>query len=139
MFHLVYISSATELFTKPALVELMEHAREKNARLGITGILLYRDGNILQTLEGEQSAVQDLFKTISRDPRHVDVLVLIREAIPDREFPDWSMAFRDLSIESEATLPGFSPFLNTPLTAEHLAQSPGKVQTLLRLFKKNMR
>ena|GEM_PF-1854263 len=119
MHHLVYISSATELFDKSALLQLLEQAREKNKRLGISGILLYRDGNILQTLEGDQAVVEELFQTIVRDPRHTGVSVLLRGAIEAREFPDWSMAFRDLSIETEATLPGFSPFLNTPLSPAH--------------------
>lgn len=139
MFHLVYISSATKLFSKQALLQLLEQAGEKNKRLGITGILLYREGNILQTLEGEQAVVEALFQTIARDPRHSDVMVLLRGPIEARVFPDWSMAFRDLSIESEATLPGFSPFLNTPLTPATFTASPGKVETLLNLFKKNMR
>jgi Sensors of blue-light using FAD. len=139
MFHLVYISSATELFSKESLFELLEHAREKNQRLGITGLLLYREGNILQTLEGEQEAVESLFQTIARDPRHVDVMVLLRGPIDAREFPDWSMAFRDLSVESEAVVPGFSPFLNTPLVSVTSDNAPGRVQTLINLFKKNMR
>lgn len=139
MFHLVYISSATQLFSKQMLIELLEHSRAKNERLGITGILLYRDGNILQALEGEQPAVEGLFQAIARDPRHSDVLVLLRGPIETRQFPDWSMAFRDLSIESELTRPGFSPFLNTPLTPGNFTDSPGRVETLLNLFKKNMR
>ena len=53
MYQLIYLSSATEMFTKEKLLALLEQSRPNNARLGITGILLYSNGNFMQTLEGE--------------------------------------------------------------------------------------
>ena len=139
MFHLVYLSSAAELFTQSEILVLLEKARVKNARLGVTGILLYRDGNIIQTLEGEEAVVRSLFQTICEDPRHRGVMAVIQEPVAEREFADWSMAFRDLGLENERDLPGFNQFLNTPLTAQEFSQNPSKVRTLLRVFKQQMR
>ena len=60
MFHLVYASSALQPFTKPELQALLEQARQKNAKLGVTGMLLYKDGNFMQVLEGEKETVRKL-------------------------------------------------------------------------------
>jgi len=139
MFNIVYLSTATDLFTKSELLALLEQSRLKNARLEITGILLYRDGNIMQSLEGEESVVRSLMQTISEDPRHKGIMLVIQERISEREFPDWSMAFRDLSLKSSTDLPGFNQFLNTRLTVDEFSETPSKVRTLLRVFKENMR
>ena len=54
---LTYTSSATDLMDVVALVELIEQIRPKNERLGLTGLLLYSGGNVIQTLEGTPEAV----------------------------------------------------------------------------------
>jgi hypothetical protein len=41
MFSLVYVSSAVKPFTPAELVDLLARSGEKNARLGITGMLLH--------------------------------------------------------------------------------------------------
>jgi hypothetical protein len=97
MFHLVYFSSATKAFTKLELQKLLHEAREKNTKLGVTGMLLYKDGNFMQVLEGEQEVVTKLIGTIECDSRHKGVLVPVRGTSEERLFPDWSMGFRDLA------------------------------------------
>ena len=74
MFQIVYASSALQPFTKPELQALLEQARPKNDKLGVTGMLLYKDGNFMQVLEGEQDVVGKLVETIERAPRHKGVL-----------------------------------------------------------------
>ena len=61
MFRLIYVSTARELMDKDALLGILAKAREKNARLGITGMLLYKDGNFLQLLEGEETIVRGIY------------------------------------------------------------------------------
>ena len=95
MFQLVYLSRETEPFTPEALRSLLAHARRNNAALGITGMLLYRDGHFLQALEGDETTVRSLCAKISRDSRHSQVTYLFEENIEEREFADWSMGFHD--------------------------------------------
>jgi hypothetical protein len=76
MFHIVYASSALQLFTKPELQTLLEKARQNNAKLNVTGMLLYKDGNFMQALEGDMEVVTKLAGTIERDLRHKGVLIL---------------------------------------------------------------
>ncbi|MGA3292496.1 MAG: BLUF domain-containing protein [Candidatus Acidiferrales bacterium] len=138
MFHLVYVSSASQPFAKPELQALLEQSRPKNAKLGVTGMLLYKDGNFMQALEGEQEVVTKLASTIERDPRHKGVLILLRGTSEERFFPDWSMGFRDLADQNAAKTPGYTDFINTPLTGAEFSRDPNRCMKLLRLFKKNM-
>ncbi len=138
LFQVVYTSTAAESFSRAGLVELLKGSVQRNARAGITGLLLYQDGTFMQALEGEEAAVIALFAKISRDPRHHHVIPLIHGPIQQRNFPNSAMAFRDLNTTELQNLPGYSEFLNTPLNGDlHAADIP-KCQRLLLLFKQNV-
>ena len=70
------------------LLELLAVARRNNPRAGVTGQLLYKDGNFMQLIEGDEAAVRALFARIERDPRHGGVIVLLDHVVPEREFSD---------------------------------------------------
>ena len=139
MHHIGYVSSAVKEFTKPELVALLERSREKNLRLGITGLLVYQGGNFMQVLEGDEQSVRYLYEIIYGDPRHKDIYILFDETIPEREFPNWSMAFRDLDAEEYRDLRGFSSFLEAPWTQEKVSSSQSKARALLARFRENLR
>src|SRR5450432_1257585 len=106
MFHLVYASTATKPFTKPELRELLGKSERNNVKLGLTGMPLYKDGNFMQVLEGEKEVVMKLATTIEADTRHKGVIVLLQGEREQRDFPDWSMGFRDLEDRNTAKTPG---------------------------------
>jgi hypothetical protein len=137
MLQLVYVSSATTHFSKAELLELLTKSRTKNSALGITGMLLYKDGNFMQMLEGEDDPVRQLFETIVKDPRHHNSIVLIDELAETAFFADWSMGFRDLSDKSLETLPGFSQIINRPKAAEFQKFDGNDCWELLKMFKDN--
>lgn len=113
IYSLVYASSAVRPFSEEELTELLAIARTNNDRLGISGILLYADGNFLQVLEGEKSAVESLFDKISEDPRHRGVIRMISRQDSERNFNGWSMGFKRLSKDDALELlPGFNDMLN---------------------------
>ena len=68
-------------------------SKRNNARVGVTGALLFNAGSFAQVLEGPRAAVEATFERIQRDPRHSDVSVLQCEPVTARGFPNWSMAF----------------------------------------------
>ena len=43
----VYVSSAVRPLTEDEILDILLVARQNNERLGVTGMLLYRDGNFL--------------------------------------------------------------------------------------------
>ena len=89
---IVYVSHAEGEMSDAELERILEVSRRNNARDGITGALLHRDGSFMQALEGEESAVRAAYERIARDGRHGGVLVLMDEPIAERAFPSWSMA-----------------------------------------------
>ena len=107
---LTYTSAATRLMSVAEIVEMVEQIRPKNERLGVTGLLLYSGGNVIQTLEGTPDAVDEVFDTIQADPRHGEVLVVDRHEIDRRSFASWSMGFRNVSTREVAQLQDFGSF-----------------------------
>ncbi len=138
MFFLTYASTATRDLSKSDLNELLAQCRKNNAELGITGMLLYKDGNFMQVLEGEESAVRSLYAKIGRDPRHKGEILLQQGNLEERQFPGWSMGYRDLASQEARSIPEYSEFLNTPLTGQEFSANPSRSQKLLLSFKRNM-
>jgi hypothetical protein len=137
--YLTYVSSATTLLPAAGLRELLDRARSNNERAGITGLLLYRDGNFMQTIEGPDAAIAGLHATLEADPRHTGLTVLLAGERDNRRFDGWSMGFRDLGDAAPRDAPGFSEFLNTPLTADAFGENPTASERLLLVFKRSMR
>lgn len=131
---LVYLSAATCPFSRQDFIELLTQARESNCALEITGMLLYKDGNFLQVLEGDAGKVQTLYEKIAADKRHTTLKILSHEACKQRDFPDWSMGFHDLG-SGEVRPEAFSHFLDSTLTTASFSSDPGRAKKLLLLFK----
>ena len=139
MFYMIYVSSSTAPLSSDDLMALLEGARKHNASQGITGMLLYKEGNFMQALEGEEGVVRPLFERIQRDPRHSGVVVLLEGELEQRQFPDWSMAFQDLNSAEARSIPGYSEFLNASLVGKEFFADPTRCQKLLLTFKRNIR
>ena len=73
--------------------QILASARANNSRRGITGALLFSGQCFAQVLEGPLDAVEATFERIQRDSRHGDVSLLEAGFVPQRDFPEWSMAF----------------------------------------------
>jgi hypothetical protein len=138
MFALVYVSSATNPFSREELAQLLEKARTNNAARSITGMLLYKDGNFMQVLEGEREAVEQLARQIGTDPRHHGMMVLLKQEQPDREFAAWSMGFRELTDDDIRRMQGFDEFMNIDATRAPPANAASKLLSLLRTFRRTM-
>jgi len=133
LFSLTYLSSAIPELNKSELLLMLKEGRRRNETAGITGILIYRDGDILQVLEGEESAVRDTFQRISADRRHARIFVAIQEPIAERQFHEWTMAFRDLSLHP-SMLEGFNDLLNCRHPENELHMPASKIRIFLRSF-----
>jgi Sensors of blue-light using FAD len=135
MIQLVYVSSSVKPFSDNELLQLLEKSRRNNDKLGITGMLLYKNGDFMQALEGDEVQVRALSAQIARDPRHKDVSTLLDGPCVTREFPDWSMGFRNLTGMDPLDVPGYSTFLDSPLRSLAFTNSPALCRELLLLFK----
>lgn len=140
MYLLVYVSSAVNLFSEQELADLLEKSRCNNQVVDITGMLLYKDGNFMQFLEGPKEKVLELVQKIKGDPRHRGLIVLLQEEQEGREFNEWAMAFKKLEgKEANFDVAGYSEFLDLPLTSEQFLLNPSKALKLLLNFKKIVR
>lgn len=88
----------------PELASFLKKIRDKNLADSITGLLLYSDGNFMQLIEGSDEAVSRTFSRIQSDPRHKGIIKLLDEAIDQRVFPDWKMAFLRVTRSELSTL-----------------------------------
>ena len=131
---LVYVSLASHDMSDEELKEILRVSRENNAKLGLTGMLLYRDGFFIQALEGEKGKVHKLYDKIKGDGRHRNILTAYENDIEQRAFDDWSMGFnkiRDEDLNEE----GVTDFLQARDDPEYFKQHPGKAARLLDSFK----
>jgi hypothetical protein len=96
---ITYFSTAVESTTEHDIFDIVEFSRIKNARLGVTGVLLYVNGNIVQVLEGQQETVEGLYKSIQIDPRHTNVRTVINHPIAQRLFSRWFMGYEMLTTQ----------------------------------------
>ena len=122
--HIVYCSQAAQHMDQEALEKIIATARLHNPRFGITGLLVLGSGIFFQWLEGPKDNVTSLFKIISADSRHSDVVLLTKEdEFRERLFPNWDMelvAAEDISAVLEDAL--------------HEASDPKQKNTLSKLL-----
>ena len=97
LYRLVYTSrnfiEGGEAEQNAAVAGILAVSKRNNARVGVTGALLFNRGSFAQVLEGSKAAVETTFERIQRDTRHSDVAVLQCEPVTARAFPNWSMGF----------------------------------------------
>lgn len=104
IFTTAYTSTMVRPMTDVELVDLLVDSRARNADRGITGLLLYRRGRVMQMLEGDERVVRDLYDRIAVDVRHQHVTTVWSSAATQRRFPDWTMGFEDLD-ETARSIP----------------------------------
>ena len=121
----MYVSYAKQNFTDNDLVDLLIKARKNNNNLGITGMLIFRDGNFIQVLEGDEKAVKNLYEIIKSDKRHDGAIIMSEGEITERQFGNWAMDFRNYS-------------KNELFTANQMANDKYGILTVLTDFVKSM-
>jgi hypothetical protein len=103
--HILYFSRAVHVMDKATLDKIIATAKQHNPRFGITGLLVFGSEIFFQWLEGPRDNVTSLFKMISADSRHFDVVLLTKEdEFRERLFPNWDMelvAAEDISVVLE--------------------------------------
>lgn len=138
MIHLIYISSVTSWPTEEGLVALLDSSRSYNEKHQITGMLIYSNATYMQVLEGETKDVHQLFEKIQQDTRHTGIVKLLEEEINERDFPKWSMGFKDLKQCSPEELPGFIDIFNECLDTDTVLINKAPAIKLLLGFAKNL-
>jgi len=134
IFFYVYTSIACRPFSQAELRTLLARSRKRNSQRGLSGMLLYKLGDFMQVLEGEEATVRSLVKIISADPRHSQMIKVLEGHTTERQFPGWYMGFYNLDEDAVKSLPGYTDFINAPLSTG-LSADPTGCQRLLEIFK----
>ncbi|MBR0932459.1 BLUF domain-containing protein [Bradyrhizobium jicamae] len=99
---LIYVSHSNSHVSHDAadriINDILLTSRTRNARLGVTGALLFSEGCFTQVLEGDKNAVETIYDAIQRDMRHRDVTLLSFKPARVRYFSEWSMAYAGISV-----------------------------------------
>jgi hypothetical protein len=124
VFRLIYRSRSRIGTTdrRRQLGEIFSAARSTNKKLGVTGALLITDDQFVQTLEGHEPVVRDLYVKIGKDRRHEHIELLESGDVPERVFGKWAMA--KVAADGESDIPllanvnkgGISPAQPRPVT-----------------------
>ncbi|UYZ64682.1 BLUF domain-containing protein [Hymenobacter weizhouensis] len=134
MHHIIYQSAETAPLSDAELRQLLQHWRAYNHSQGITGILLYSEGQFLQIIEGGEAEVQALFERIERNYRHVHVVKLADGPIPQRCFTEWSMGYVPLEPAAFTRVRGYLDLQQSEELASRFRGCDEELANLLRSF-----
>jgi uncharacterized membrane protein (DUF373 family) len=138
MIRLSYASTATYELSPDALLQLLQQCRINNAAKHITGILLYAQGTFFQVLEGDETAVNNLYAVIEKDPRHKNVTLLEKQEISERTFPYWSMGFEKMDGRDLGGIEGLNDFFEHDFTPSGFASHKNIISPLLTYLHGNL-
>lgn len=65
-------------------------------------------GCFIQILEGEKPKVIEMYERIIADSRHHSKIIIEQGESDSRQFPDWSMGFKNVDAQRLAEIPGFA-------------------------------
>ncbi|MFD0933394.1 BLUF domain-containing protein [Psychroflexus salinarum] len=92
-----YMSSQSRIMSKKSIEDFLFEVRDKNKQLAITGILLLIQGKFVQYIEGPAEEIDKVYKSISKDKRHTEMILLDSGNLDDRQFKNWSMAYKEVN------------------------------------------
>ncbi len=131
MHELIYMSIETRQMSDQDLLDLLSEAREKNERLGITGLLFYYKKEFVQILEGEKEAIFSLFDTIRLDKRHRGVELFWDAPIDNRGFHNWSMGFAANDQAKLLGQEGYANFVEDGIASVNVTEHPNEGRTMM--------
>jgi blue light- and temperature-responsive anti-repressor len=133
LIQLIYSSTATAELFETDILTILAKSRENNSKCGVTGILLADQWSFFQVLEGEEDDVTGVYERIVQDSRHTKIITIVKEAIPQRAFGEWTMGFAEIKSEDLQSMTGMNDFFRD---ASILSQiNSGRAKKLVQAFK----
>ena len=119
----IYVSSAVHLPTEQEMDNLVFKARIRNAEMGVTGILLYKERSFMQYIEGPLDGLEQIYSIIKTDQLHTGIIEMLNEPILIRQFPEWSMACQQGQFRSYSRPKDYSDYLALKLDCSNSNES----------------
>ena len=92
---ILYVSEVADHCGDRETTDILRTSRTNNAKKAVTGMLVRKEQQFLQFIEGPVEVIDDLFAKIECDDRHQSVKVIDQGLSTDRVFFDWQMGFAD--------------------------------------------
>lgn len=89
---IIYKSTPAKELRKNSLDKMLFSSRSANEKNNITGCIFIDYKKIVQLIEGEEKALDNLYNRISKDKRHQGVETLLTKKLNKRIMEDWPMA-----------------------------------------------
>jgi hypothetical protein len=121
------------------LVSILGSSVRHNLQNGITGMLLYYRGGIMQVLEGSDVQVHETYERICADKRHCEIITLTDNEEPIRHFEKWSMGYKYIDASTAALFPKHASLFNFRQQADRIKGAPGLALEMLTMFGNNMK
>ncbi len=103
MYIITYVSNADTNLEEDEILDLLKTSKAKNLKKGITGIFIHSEGNFFQVLEGDELVIKSLFKNISQDNRHHNIIKLMERDCSNASYTDYEVSFTIISDKSNIT------------------------------------
>lgn len=100
-YAICYISRADESLSGFDIKTLLELSVKGNNKAGIRGVLLYRNSNFLQVLEGKKVELQNVYSKICNDGRHNTLIEIFSGAIESPLFANYNSKFSVLDSKQD--------------------------------------
>ncbi|WP_275554996.1 diguanylate phosphodiesterase [Mixta sp. Marseille-Q2659] len=101
---IIYRSHLSDDVPVKSLEELAVKANKNNEMYEVTGILLFNGTHFFQVLEGPEKDVLSIYEGICQDPRHHNLVELLRDYAPARRFGNAGMELFDLREHEKSTV-----------------------------------
>lgn len=101
---IIYRSHIADHVPVKSLDELAIKANKINQSFDVTGILLFNGTHFFQLLEGPERSVNTIYQRIGQDPRHHNLVELMRDYAPARRFGNLGMELFDLRKHDKASV-----------------------------------
>jgi hypothetical protein len=131
MRSIVFYSTVVEPMSEESLAVLGRECVENDSHVGITGMLLHKNGDFLQVIEGSIPVIRDMYARIVADPRHTNIRKISDRTIAHREFDGPSLGFKNLD-----ALPADTPF-SISFSYEAFQADPDLALLMLEFFFRN--
>ena len=124
LYFLIYVSRCKQPMTQDALLEMLQPIQNHNRQNGVSGCLIYQDGEFMQLLEGKQQVLHALRDSIRADNRHEDFRIVAEGPLLQRIFNDWGMLLGNPGYTENSNYPDFSAWQKRKFRFADLADDP---------------
>lgn len=90
---LLYVSRSQLRSGDDQVGRIVADARACNARMDVTGALIFTGRHFAQILEGEAATIDRLIVRIAKDDRHGGLRIVEVVPVAERAFATWSLAY----------------------------------------------